>query len=195
MHSVKFSNFNETCSGDEDGEVRGAGGQQRIFTLNSQHYFRQTAKAGPGLSRGHWNTKLHAGSLWRNTNIQEATNSPFPRAHVLFTRHQVMNRLRATRDRQMHVHRWPPFSCLLCPLHLSSLSSSTAVSGPLRDKVSLPELHTDPDLILPETGAALFYTLPTMRALALHAARNATPGLSGIRYSDTVSQIKWDIHE
>ena len=65
-------------------------------------------------------------------------------------------------------------------------------------KAHLPELHTDPDLILPETEATLFHTLPTLRALALRAALCVFPGLSGIgfrRYSDTLSQIKWDIPE
>lgn len=79
-------------------------------------------------------------------------------------------------------------SCLLCPLHLSLLS----LSVPPGHKVSLTEQHTDPDLILPETGAALFYALPS---LALQATVDAIPGLSGIRHLDTGSQIKWDIQE
>lgn len=67
------------------------------------------------------------------------------------------------------------------------------LSDPLRDKACLPELHTDPDLILPETEATLFHTLLTMGALALCAALNAIPGLSGIRrrrYSAALGQIK-----
>lgn len=117
-----------------------------------------------------------------------------------FTRQQVVSRLWATRDRQMHVHRSPrppligspaafyaPFTCPCC--------LSTALSVPLGHKVSLPEQHTDPDLILPETGAPLFYTLPTMRAPALQATVDAIPGLLGIRHLDTGSQIKWDIQE
>lgn len=66
-------------------------------------------------------------------------------------------------------------------------------SDPLRDRAVSPKLYADPDLILPETEAALFHTLPTMSAPALHAALKAIPGISGItckRYSDTLGQIK-----
>lgn len=54
-------------------------------------------------------------------------------------------------------------------------------SDPLRDKVTHPELFSDPDLIPLETEAALFHTLPTIRVLAPRAALNAIPGLQGMR--------------
>jgi len=47
-------------------------------------------------------------------------------------------------------------------------------SDQLRDDASHPELHTDPDIIHPETEANLFHALPLMRALAILAAPNAS---------------------
>lgn len=89
------------------------------------------------------------------------------------------------------------YATFACPHCLAA--RPLVFDDPLRDKASLPELHTDPDLILPETEATLFFhTLPSMRAPGLHAALKNIPGLSGIqcrRYLDTLSQIKWDIYE
>lgn len=83
-------------------------------------------------------------------------------------------------------------SCLFCLPHLSSC---TALSDLLRKRVSLPELHTDPDLILPDTGAALFCTryLPwALRLLVLHLTLFLA---FGEQETQALSQIKWDIRE
>lgn len=81
-------------------------------------------------------------------------------------------------------------SCLSC---LSHLSSCTALSDLLRKRVSLPELHTDPDLILLDTGATLFCTRYLLLALWLLVLHLTLFLAFGKQETQALSQIKWDI--
>lgn len=88
------------------------------------------------------------------------------------------------------------FSCFLRHLHLSSLSGSMFEWLAERQSSS-PRAVRWPWSNSPGHRGDSFPHI-TYPESSLHAALNAIPGLSGLRYrrySDTARQIKWGIHE
>lgn len=52
MHSAQLSNFYETCSGDEDGEVRGAGGATAYIYPEFPALLQADSKSRPWPQQG-----------------------------------------------------------------------------------------------------------------------------------------------
>lgn len=156
-------------------------GRRNIFTLNSQHYLRQTVKPGPGLSTRDINKAscMRAktnGSLRRTqmdtgrTQEDNWTTSHFERAHVPF--HAC--------DQQTEGHWWQTNArAQVTPLLLwSDLQLPFTPPSPVLvvfkascvevtlwgGKASFSETRTDPVLIHLESEATLFHTLPPTRA-------------------------------